>query len=481
MPKKRSHRYRKQGRIFNLALLVVFVLLAILLVFFMFRYNILAFRYLNVLLSTLLVAVALGTSFLIFKNKARVTTTIILLLAILVSSGALYAIKEVLDLSNGLNATSNYSEYEMSVVVPANSNIKDISQVKTVLAPTGNDANNIKTLTDNVAQTKKVNLAVAQSSSYLAAYNSLMNGEAKAMVLNSVFESVIQNEHPDYASKIKKIYTYKISRKITNAQSPATNNNVFSIYVSGIDTYGPISSVSRSDVNIIMTVNRKTKKVLLTTTPRDAYVPIADGGNNQKDKLTHAGIYGVEASIHTLENLYGIKTNYYVRLNFTSFLKLVDLLGGIDVYNDKEFTAANGKHYAAGDIHLDSEQALGFVRERYALSGGDNDRGKNQEKVIAAIIKKLTSTSALKNYNAIISGLQDSVQTNMSIETMMNLINTQLETGGSYTVSSQAVTGEGRVGLPSYAMPDANLYMMELNQDSLNAAKAAIQKVMEGK
>ena len=479
MPKKRSHRSRKQGRIFNLALLVVFVLLAILLVFFMFRYNILAFRYLNILLSTLLVAVALGTSFLIFKNKARVTTAIILLLAILVSSGALYAIKEVLDLSNGLNSTSNYSE--MSVVVPANSNIKDISQVKTVLAPTANDANNIKTLTDNVAQTKKVNLTVAQSSSYLAAYNSLMNGEAKAMVLNSVFESVIQNEHPDYASKIKKIYTYKISRKITNTQSPATNNNVFNIYVSGIDTYGPISSVSRSDVNIIMTVNRKTKKVLLTTTPRDAYVPIADGGNNQKDKLTHAGIYGVEASIHTLENLYGIKTNYYVRLNFTSFLKLVDLLGGIDVYNDKEFTAANGKHYAAGDIHLDSEQALGFVRERYALSGGDNDRGKNQEKVIAAIIKKLTSTSALKNYNAIISGLQDSVQTNMSIETMMNLINTQLETGGSYTVSSQAVTGEGRVGLPSYAMPDANLYMMELNQDSLNAAKAAIQKVMEGK
>ncbi|RKV97935.1 MAG: LytR family transcriptional regulator, partial [Streptococcus sp.] len=226
MPKKRSHRSRKQGRIFNLALLVVFVLLAILLVFFMFRYNILAFRYLNILLSTLLVAVALGTSFLIFKNKARVTTTIILLLAILVSSGALYAIKEVLDLSNGLNATSNYSEYEMSVVVPANSNIKDISQVKTVLAPTANDANNIKTLTDNVAQTKKVNLTVAQSSSYLAAYNSLMNGEAKAMVLNSVFESVIQNEHPDYASKIKKIYTKKISRKITNAQSPATNNNV---------------------------------------------------------------------------------------------------------------------------------------------------------------------------------------------------------------------------------------------------------------
>ena len=165
------------------------------------------------------------------------------------------------------------------------------------------------------------------------------------MVLNSVFESVIENEHPDYASKIKKIYTYKISKKIENAQSPATNNDVFNIYVSGIDTYGPVSSVSRSDVNIIMTVNRKTKKVLLTTTPRDAYVPIADGGNNQNDKLTHAGIYGVEASIHTLENLYGIKTNYYIRLNFTSFLKLVDLLGGIDVYNDQEFTSLHGNYH----------------------------------------------------------------------------------------------------------------------------------------
>ena len=407
---------------------------------------------------------------------------IILILAILVSSGAMYAIKEVLDLSNGLNATSNYSEYEMSVVVPKNSDIKDISQVKNVLAPTANDANNIKVLTDNLAQTKKVNLTVDQSSSYLAAYKSLMNGEAKAMVLNSVFESVIENEYPDYASKIKKIYTYKISKKIGNAQSPSTNNDVFNIYVSGIDTYGPVSSVSRSDVNIIMTVNRKTKKVLLTTTPRDAYVPIADGGNNQNDKLTHAGIYGVEASIHTLENLYGIKTNYYVRLNFTSFLKLIDLLGGVDVYNDQEFTAhTNGKFYPVGNVHLDSEQALGFVRERYSLADGDRDRGRNQQKVIVAILQKLTSTEALKNYDSIIKGLQDSIQTNMPLETMMNLVNAQLESGGTYKINSQDLKGTGRMDLPSYAMPDSNLYMMEISDSSLESVKAAINDVMEGK
>ncbi len=220
----------------------------------------------------------------------------------------------------------------------------------------------------------------------------------------------------------------------------------------------------------------------MTTTPRDSYVPIADGGNNQKDKLTHAGIYGVDSSIHTLENLYGVDINYYVRLNFTSFLKLIDLLGGVDVYNDQEFTSRHGKfHFPVGNVHLDSEQALGFVRERYSLADGDRDRGRNQQKVIVAIIQKLTSTEALKNYSDIIQGLQDSLQTNMPIETMIDLINTQLESGGSYKVNSQDLKGTGRMGLPSYAMPDSNLYMMEIDDSSLATAKSAIQDVMEGR
>ena len=395
----------------------------------------------------------------------------------------MYAVKGLVDLSAGVNSTSNYSEYEMSIVVPADSDVKDLKQLTNVLAPSGNDQDNVQALMKNISQTQGHELTVDTASSYLSAYKSLTSGEAKAMVLNSVFEDTIRGEDPDYASKIKKIYTHKMSKKIDTAigkQDP--NAEVFNIYVSGIDTYGPISSVSRSDVNIIMTVNRKTKKVLLTTTPRDAYVPIADGGLNQPDKLTHAGIYGVDASVHTLENLYGIDLNYYVRLNFTSFLKLIDLLGGIDIENDQEFTSLHGNyHFPVGKIHLNSDQALGFVRERYSLNGGDNDRGKNQEEVIAAVIKKLTSTDALKNYNAILSGLQDSVQTDMSLETMMNLINTQLESGGSYNVTSQALTGTGNTGLPSYAMPEANLYMMEIDQNSLAAAKAAIQEVMEGK
>ena len=478
---KKSKKKSNQLKIVNSTLLGVYTLLAAFLIFTIFRYHFLAFRYVNILVTALILAVAVLSGFLIFKGKAGKTTSAILIVALLVGSVSMYAVKGLVDLSAGVNSTSNYSEYEMSIVVPADSDVTDLKQLTKVLAPSGNDQDNVQALMKNISQTQGHELTVDTASSYLSAYKSLTSGEAKAMVLNSVFEDTIRGEDPDYASKIKKIYTYKISKKIDTAvgkQDP--NAEVFNIYVSGIDTYGPISSVSRSDVNIIMTVNRKTKKVLLTTTPRDAYVPIADGGLNQPDKLTHAGIYGVDASVHTLENLYGIDLNYYVRLNFTSFLKLIDLLGGIDIENDQEFTVGN-THYPIGNISLNSEQALTFVRERYSLNGGDNDRGKNQEKIIAAVIKKLTSTDALKNYNAILSGLQDSVQTDMSLETMMNLINTQLESGGSYHVTSQALTGTGNTGLPSHAMPEANLYMMEIDQNSLAAAKAAIQEVMEGK
>ena len=479
---KRSKRARsgKVKRSINIALLTIYVLLGGFLLFLIFRHNILAFRYLNVITATVVILVALASLLLIIYRKAEKFTIFFLTLAILMSSVSFFALQQFVGFTSHINSTSNYSEYSMSVVVLKDSDVHNVTQLDSVTGPTDTDNDNIQKLIADIKTSQSKELTVEQSTSYLAAYKSLVSGEAKAIVLNSVFENIIESEYPDYASKIRKIYTKNITKEV--AAPKVSKNKSFNVYVSGIDTYGPISSVSRSDVNILMTVNQDSKKILLTTTPRDSYVPIADGGNNQKDKLTHAGIYGVDSSIHTLENLYGVDINYYVRLNFTSFLKLIDLLGGVDVYNDQEFTAhTNGKHYSIGNVHLDSEQALGFVRERYSLADGDRDRGRNQQKVIVAIIQKLTSTEALKNYSDIIQGLQDSLQTNMPIETMIDLINTQLESGGSYKVNSQDLKGTGRMGLPSYAMPDSNLYMMEIDDSSLAAAKSAIQDVMEGR
>ena len=479
---KRSKRARsgKVKRSVNIALLTIYVLLGGFLLFLIFRHNILAFRYLNVITAAVVILVALASLLLIIYRKAEKFTIFFLILAILVSSVSFFALQQFVGFTSHINSTSNYSEYSMSVVVLKDSEVHNVTQLDSVTGPTDTDNDNIQKLIADIKTSQSKELTVEQSTSYLAAYTSLVSGEAKAIVLNSVFENIIESEYPDYASKIRKIYTKNITKEV--AAPKVSKNKSFNVYVSGIDTYGPISSVSRSDVNILMTVNRDSKKILLTTTPRDSYVPIADGGNNQKDKLTHAGIYGVDSSIHTLENLYGVDINYYVRLNFTSFLKLIDLLGGVDVYNDQEFTSRHGKfHFPVGNVHLDSEQALGFVRERYSLADGDRDRGRNQQKVIVAIIQKLTSTEALKNYSDIIQGLQDSLQTNMPIETMMDLVNAQLESGGSYKVNSQDLKGTGQMGLPSYAMPDSNLYMMEIDDSSLAAAKSAIQDVMEGR
>ena len=480
---KRDSKKSKTSKVWqglNTILLVIYLILACYFLFLVFRYHILAVSNLNLILAGTLLFVAILALLLIIKNKARIFTLLVLLTSVLLSAFALIGVQQFVGLANQFNATSNYSSYSISVAVLADSEIGNVSQLSSLTAPTKTDAENIQKLLEDIKSTQNKDLTVEESSSYLASYKNLLAGDTKAIVLNGAFENLIEQEDPDYAKRIKKIYTKDLTKTVEAPK--VTTNKTFNVYISGIDTYGPISSVSRSDVNIIMTVNQDTKKILLTTTHRDAYVPIADGGNNQNDKLTHAGIYGVDASIHTLENLYDIDLNYYARLNFTSFLKLIDLLGGVDVYNDQEFTAhTNGKHYGVGNIHLDSELAFGFVRERYSLTNGDGDRGRNQQKVIAAIIQKLTSAEALKNYDRIIQGLKDTVQTNMPPETMVGLVNTQLASGGKYTVTSQDLKGTGRMGLPSYAMPDSNLYMLEVDQTSLETVKAAIKDVMEGK
>ena len=370
----------------------------------------------------------------------------------------------------------------MSIVVPKESDIKDVSQLTGVQAPTKVDKNNIETLMSALKKDKKVDVKVDDVASYQEAYDNLKSGKSKAMVLSGSYASLLESVDSNYDSNLKTIYTYKIKKKNNNS-AKQVDSKVFNIYISGIDTYGSISTVSRSDVNIIMTVNMNTHKILLTTTPRDAYVKIPGGGANQYDKLTHAGIYGVETSEQTLEDLYGTKIDYYARINFTSFLKLIDQLGGVTVHNDQAFTSLHGKFdFPVGDIQMNSEQALGFVRERYSLDGGDNDRGKNQEKVISAIVNKLASLKSVSNFTSIVNNLQDSVQTNISLDTINALANTQLDSGSKFTVTSQAVTGTGSTGqLTSYAMPNSSLYMMKLDNSSVARASHAIKNLMEEK
>ena len=484
-----SRTNRKQKRtsnrswgMVNVGLTILYAILALVLLFTMFNYNFLSFRFLNIIITIGLLVVLAISIFLQKTKRSPLVTTVVLVIFSLVSLVGIFGFKQMIDITNRMNQTAAFSEVEMSIVVPKESDIKDVSQLTSVQAPTKVDKNNIETLMSALKKDKKVDVKVDDVASYQEAYDNLKSGKSKAMVLSGSYASLLESVDSNYASNLKTIYTYKIKKKNSNS-AKQVDSKVFNIYISGIDTYGSISTVSRSDVNIIMTVNMNTHKILLTTTPRDAYVKIPDGGADQYDKLTHAGIYGVETSEKTLENLYGIKIDYYARINFTSFLKLIDQLGGVTVHNDQAFTSLHGKFdFPVGDIQMNSEQALGFVRERYSLDGGDNDRGKNQEKVISAIVNKLASLKSVSNFTSIVNNLQDSVQTNMSLDTINALANTQLDSGSKFTVTSQAVTGTGSTGqLTSYAMPNSSLYMMKLDDSSVESASQAIKNLMEEK
>ena len=380
---------------------------------------------------------------------------------------------------------ASYKTDNMIVVVKKEDTAKDIMDAQNYRFgyQTIVDVDNTEKMLKDIRSTVGRNIKTEEYSTLIDEANALLNGNIDAAVFNEGYLSIIDDSVEGFSDQVKILYQYGIKTKVEN-DTVADVNKPFNIYISGIDTSGAVSTVSRSDVNLILTVNMNTHKILMTTTPRDSYVRIPDGGADQYDKLTHAGIYGIETSVKTLENLYDIPINYYARLNFTSFVKLINALGGVTVYNDQAFTSLHGNYnFGVGNINLTSgEEALGFVRDRYSLEHGDYDRGNNQLKVIQAIVEKLTSFQSVSNYSDVISTLQDSIQTNMPLNTMMSLVNEQLDSGKTFIFSSQEVTGTGSTGqLTSYAMPNASLYMIQLDDASVAKASQAIKNVMEGK
>lgn len=488
--RRRHHPVEKKGGVWRgLAWVLFLVALACAgyVVYAMVTLNILNARSINTIIYGG-IALTLGLVFLLLvtKKSPKLTFFLALLSVGLLGSGA-YLVYSGTQAVQKLQQTTKVEVHGMSIVVRADSSLQDVSDLQgiTVQAPILLDQENIEALSADVKAKKNMTMQLENVATYTTAYENLINGKVEAIVLNDSYENLLSEVDAEYSKKIKVLYKFENTKNVQQgAVKPKTSQDgsIFNVYVSGIDTYGGISTVSRSDVNIIMSVNTNTKEVLLTTTPRDSYVPIADGGNNQLDKLTHAGLYGVDASIHTLENLYGINVDYYTRINFTSFLKLIDLVGGVDVYNDQAFVShIGGMRFDIGTLHLDSAKALAFVRERYSLANGDFDRAANQQKVIAALIGKLTQPANLSKAGTILNELSTSLQTNMPFDAIMTLVNAQLESGGSYQVTNQALRTTGSMGLPSYAMPGYNLYMGVVDETSLAQVKQTMQNVLSGR
>lgn len=257
-----------------------------------------------------------------------------------------------------------------------------------------------------------------------------------------------------------------------------SSDGSFNILISGIDTDGSLNNISRSDVNVILTVNPDKKQILMTSLPRDTYMPIARGGQEQMDKLTHSGLYGIGSTVESVENFLSIDINYYVRVNFRSLITIVNALGGIHVDNPQEFSTSSGKYFAKGNIYLNGEDALTFSRERKNLSSGDVGRGQNQMRVIEGMIKKALTPSILLNYGNIMNIASKSLQTNMPTAAIIDLVNHQIENNTAWQMSNMTLDGEHSMSHPSFAIPNQQLYMYIPNQESINHINSRISTVL---
>lgn len=312
----------------------------------------------------------------------------------------------------------------------------------------------------------------------------LHDGEVDAIVYNEGYTGILEEAFEGYAENTKVIYAHSIKSEMENQSSDVeVNDETFTVYISGIDVFGAIETNSRSDVNILATVNPTTHQVLLVTTPRDYYVEIPDISNGQKDKLTHAGIYGVDASMKTLEQLYDTEIDFYARVNFTSLIEIVDALGGVDVESEYAFTTSYESglvmNVQQGTNHFNGKQALAFSRERLNVPGGDNQRGKDQQAVITAMIKKMVSPAILTGANGILNSVSGNVETNMSESQIQELIKNQLAETPSWTITSMAATGNGD-NQYCYSYSGASLYVMQPDETSVESIKQAIDSVENG-
>ncbi len=316
-----------------------------------------------------------------------------------------------------------------------------------------------------------------------AMVDALYKKEVDALIMNGSSISLLleQNGYGDFLSRVRILFT--LAYDDNKADEPVSDISVveepFVVYISGSDTRSKLLDVSRSDVNILAVVNPKTKQVLLLNTPRDYYVP-NPAGKGKLDKLTHCSNYGVDCSIEALEGLHNVQINHYCQINFTGFEKLIDAIGGITVHSDEAFETIEGTYIKAGENTFDGKTALEFARERFNVSGGDNGRGKNQMKVIKAVIEKMTSSKTLiGNYADILKSLEGMFVTNFGTEEISGIVKMQLGDMATWNVQSFAVTGKGDYQ-ETYSWPGEKLYVMWPNEDMVNHAGKLIQKVFNG-
>lgn len=412
------------------------------------------------------------------KSGIKVGTNLILIVFIVGSGFGLSYLTQTVNFMNKIKA-KDYQLEDYYVLVLKDSKYQKIDDLKgKTISVNPNETASYEDALKELNQ--MTNFETKEYKDFATMGKNLINKTTEAIFITSSHKSILEEEDDTFEAKVKIIATVsvKVKNEVEKKEAKVTEES-FNIYISGIDIYGSISSVSRSDVNMIVTVNPNTHKILLTSIPRDYYVQL-HGKTGYKDKLTHSGVYGIDTSVQTIEDLLSIDINYYIRVNFTTLINLVDAIGGIDIDSQFAFTAASGDVFHRGINHMNGELALAYSRERHSFVDGDRQRGKNQQQVLSAILNKtLSSKTLITRYSNILNSLSNSFQTNMPSNKIYELVNMQLDQMPSWTIESYNLDGVGASEY-TYTYQHQKLYVMVPNEETVNAARDKIDTIEKG-
>ena len=472
----------KKISLISIIMFIIFIINVISISIFTINSNMIPNKYIMIgiaVLSFLAIIYAL----IIFIIKNKVLNIIIYLMIILTGIGSIFVYRYVdkaLDTLDNI-ATAVIETEDFYIVTSSKSQIKELKDLENKYLYMFSNNENYTDIITKIDNEIEVNYSKLDSLEKLSD-KVISNNDSGILITASQYE-MISELYPKF-KEVARILT-TLQHKIGTEKTQVEMNNdytietgKFNVYVSGIDTSGKISNVSRSDSNMIITVDMSEEKVqvLMTSIPRDYYVNLHTSG--KKDKLTHSGIYGINETISTVEDFMNIDINYYARVNFTTLISLVDSIGGIEVNSDLDFNSG-GYKFKKGINYLNGKQALVFARERYSFKDGDIQRNKNQQKVIEGIVNKvITTESIINNYSKILDTLSSSFQTNITSDQIAYLIKNQIDNFKDIDINTYSLFGSG-THASTYSMGSQKLYVMIPNKEAVSTARKKIIKVLE--
>lgn len=447
--------------------------------------NILPFMYLAILIAVM-VLIDLGLFIMVRRGRKgstkRLAAAILMIFIMIVMTMGCFYMLNTFDTFKKISSDGRQLE-KFHVVVLKDSKYEAVEDIK------GKDVYAIETKSKMYDEAKeklvtKANVNFKTVADTVAAGEKLVDEKGKTydeiIFLSNGNYDMACEEIDGFKKNTKKLYTISVASKSDDfAKRIDVTEDPFNIYISGVDTRGDIEDVCRSDVNMIVTVNPETRQILITSMPRDSYVELASVG--MMDKLTHTGIYGIEETIATVENWLDVEINYYYRVNFKMLVKLVDAMDGITVDIPKGFESTYWDYsFKAGENQLDGKAALAFVRERKTFKDEDEERIRNQQRVLKAILKKAVNSEViLTNYADLLNAVEDCMQTNMSNKDITSIVKMQLKdmkTG--WTINTIAVDGDD-AELGTYSMgPGKPLFVSVPKEKSVEEVKKKIHEVM---